>query len=231
MPVGTYTVDILEIDIATAKVAKTTVTFEVEAIEVVFDPTAFQTSSDPDEDPDEDADEEAAEDGEAEDEQDGENLDGEAGSESGSETGEDEATSKEGDKDEEEGQAEPEEELDEEAIAEAEAEQLAEEVAKAEEEMQSSIVVLGNGKVVYPWQISSSSSKKKREQQKIEIIEEEPDPLEARIESISPTGLLTVAFTKEIIIPPLKVDKVELESTKNSTAQERDLEAQNLFPI
>ena len=125
----------------------------------------------------------------------------------------------------------PEEELDEEAIAEAEAEQLAEEVAKAEEEMRSSIVILDDGKVVYPWQISNSSNKKKREQQKIEIIEEKPVPLKARIESISPTGFMTVAFTKEIIIPPLRIDKVELESSKNSTEQERDLEAQNLFPI
>ncbi len=89
---GTYTLEVLEIDTGTGKIAKTIVTFEVEAIEIIFDPTAFQASSDPDEDPDEDTDGEAGEDGETEGEQDGE-LDGDLESESGSETGEDEATS------------------------------------------------------------------------------------------------------------------------------------------
>ena len=92
-------------------------------------------------------------------------------------------------------------------------------MAKLNEELDNSIKIDSDGKVYYPWQVVYKVNKRKK-QKEIEI-EEEIQPLKAYVKSISPSGNMTIAFTKQIIPPPLKVEIIEEKPQANLTEANR----------
>ena len=96
-------------------------------------------------------------------------------------------------------------------------------VTLSNEEIDNLVTVDADGNVVYPWQQVYQVRQRKKQEQI--VIEEEIKPLEAYIESITPVGNMTIAFTKPIIIPPLLVEVEENLPETNSTESNRDLQS------
>ena len=117
------------------------------------------------------------------------------------------------------------EEIKEEEIEETEAET----VTLSNEEIDNLVTVDADGKVVYPWQQVYQVRQRKNQEQI--VIEEEIKPLEAYIQSITPAGNMTIAFTKPIIMPPLMIEVDEVLPETNSTESNRDLQSDYQFLI
>ena len=91
------------------------------------------------------------------------------------------------------------------------------------------MVIEADGKIVYPWQRIMNE---KKEKQQIIVIEEEIKPLRSYIKSVTPTGNMTIAFTKPIILPPLRVDSLEKATNEtNTTISGRRMSGQPFYSI
>ena len=83
------------------------------------------------------------------------------------------------------------------------------------------ISVDDNGEITYPWQKKIKLQRKEKNKFEIDDEEEEIVPLKASVQSLSPTGNLTIAFNKPLILPPIRVDN--FTQVNNSSANEARL--------